>query len=141
MASTLAPKMLAQSTAKQLYTELHEADIIDFLADDPRQWQLILAADVLCYVGALEPLFAAVRARLLPGALFIGSAEELVGPNFGNGDWVLGRRFAHSRDYIARTASAAGFTVRAIDAEGQRRDAGAPVAGFLIVLERPRAVR
>ncbi len=136
----LAPKMLEHAAAKQLYAELHEADIIDFLVDDPRQWQLILAADVLCYVGALEPLFAAVHARLLPGALFICSAEELVGPNFGNGDWVLGRRFAHARDYIARVAGAAGFTVRAIDAEAQRRDAGAPVAGFLIVLERPNAV-
>jgi hypothetical protein len=37
-------------------------------------------------------------------------------------------------------AAAAGFTVRAIDAEVQRQDAGAPVAGFMIVLEQPHAV-
>ena len=137
----LAPKMLERAAAKKLYAELHEADIIDFLSDDPRQWKLILAADVMCYVGALEFLFAAVHASLLPGALFISSAEELVGPNFGNGDWVLGRRFAHARDYVARAADAAGLTVRAIDAEVQRYDAGAAVAGFLIVLERPDAIR
>jgi len=96
---------------------------------------------VLCYLGALEPLFAATYARLLPGGLFMCSAEELVGPYLGNGDWVLGRmgRFAHARDYITRLARAAGFTVRAIDAEVQRYDAGAPVDGFLIVLERPHA--
>ena len=109
---------------------------------DPRHWGLIVAADVPCYLGALEPLFAAVHARLLPGALFICSAEELVGPYFGNGDWALGRqgRFSHARDYIARAARAAGLAVRAIDAEVQRNDAGAPVAGFLIVLERSHAV-
>ena len=71
----------------------------------------------------------------------MSSAEELVGPHFGNGDWVLGRqgRFAHAHDYITRTARAAGLTVREIAAEVQRQDAGAPVAGFLIVLERAHA--
>jgi len=139
----LSPRMLRIAAAKRLYTALHDGDLIDFLTDDRGQWGVILAADVLCYLGELEPLFAAVFPRLLPGALFVSSAEELVGPYFGNGDWALGRlgRFAHARDYIARTASAAGFTVRAIDAEVQRQDAGAPVAGFLIVLERPHAVR
>jgi predicted TPR repeat methyltransferase len=137
----LSPRMLRLAAAKHLYSELHEADIIDFLTDDPRQWGLVLAADVLCYFGVLEPLFAALHARLLPGALFVSSAEELVGPYFGNGDWALGRqgRFAHARDYIDRAARATGFAVRAIDAEVQRRDASAPVTGFLIVLERSHA--
>jgi predicted TPR repeat methyltransferase len=134
----LSPHMLRLAAAKHLYAELHESDIIEFLETDTRQWPLILAADVLCYLGALEPLFTATYARLLPGGLFMCSAEELVGPYIGNGDWVLGRmgRFAQTRDYITRVAYAAGFAVRAIDAEVQRNDAGAPVPGFLIVLER-----
>ncbi len=136
----LSPRMLERAAAKHLYAGLHESDIIDFLTDDPRRWGLMLAADVLCYLGALEPLFDAAYARLLPGALFICSAEELVGPSIGNGDWAHGRRFAHSRDYVARTAHQAGFAVRAIEAEVVRHDAGAPVPGFLIVLERPHAV-
>ncbi len=135
----LSPHMLRLAAAKHLYAGLHESDIIDFLKTDTRQWPLILAADVLCYLGALEPLFAATYARLLPGGLFMCSAEELVGPYIGNGDWVLGRmsRFAHARNYISRVARTTGFTVRAIDAEVQRNDAGAPVPGFLVVLERP----
>jgi predicted TPR repeat methyltransferase len=138
----LAPRMLERAATKRLYAGLHEADIIDFLAGNTQHWGLILAADVLCYLGALEPLFAAAYPRLQPGALFICSAEELVGPYFGNGDWVLGRqgRYAHAGDYIARAAHAAGFAVRAFDAEVQRQDAGAPVPGFMIVLERPHAV-
>jgi len=137
----LSPHMLRLAAAKGLYAGLHESDIIDFLNGDTRQWPLILAADVLCYLGALEPLFAATYARLLPGGLFMCSAEALVGPYIGNGDWVLGRmgRFAHAQDYITRVAHAAGFAVRTIDAEVQRNDAGAPVPGFLIVLERPHA--
>jgi predicted TPR repeat methyltransferase len=136
----LSPRMLEQAAAKHLYTELHESDVVDFLHNDKRQWGMMLAADVLVYVGQLEPLFAAAQARLHPGGLFIGSTEELLGPYTGNGDYALGRqgRYAHSLDYIARVAGAAGFTVRTIAPEIQRLDAGAPVRGFLIVLERPR---
>jgi predicted TPR repeat methyltransferase len=136
----LSPRMLERAAAKRLYAGLHESDIIDFLTGDPRRWRLIIAADVLCYLGPLEPLFEAAYRRMLPGGLFICSAEELVGPYVGNGDWVRGRRFAHARGYIARAARAAGFAAHAIDAEVQRHDAGAPVPGFLIVLERPHAV-
>jgi predicted TPR repeat methyltransferase len=133
----LAPRMLERAREKRLYAELHERDIIEFLTDDVRQWPLILAADVLCYLGPLHPLFDAVYQRLPPGGVFICSAEELVGPHIGNGDWALGSRFTHARDYLVRQARAAGFAMRAIDPEVQRNDAGAPVPGFLMVLERP----
>ena len=61
----VAPGMLAQAAGKQLYTELHEADVVDFLHADERSWPLILASDVLCYFGALDELFTAVRQRLV----------------------------------------------------------------------------
>jgi predicted TPR repeat methyltransferase len=135
----LSPRMLEHAAAKGLYAELHAGDVVTFLAGDTRQWRLMLAADVLVYIGALEGLLNAAYARLRPGALFIGSAEELIGPHVGNGDWALGRqgRYAHAVGYIERVSRAAGFVVRAIDPEVQRYDAGAPVRGFLIVLERP----
>ena len=137
----LAPRMLNLAAAKGLDAGLHEADIVDFLHGDTRR------GAGPCRRRAVLSWRAgtAVRrtyARLLPGALFICSAEELLGPYVGNGNWVLGRqgRFAHAADYIGRTAQAAGFAVRAIDPQVQRNDAGAPVPGFLIVLERPHAV-
>jgi len=139
----LSPRMLRLAAAKRLYAALHHADIIDFLAGDVRQWRLILAADVLCYLGALEPLLAAVYARLLPGALFAGSVEEkLPGLHGGSGDWVLGPRgrFVHEADYIGRAARTAGFAVRAIDAKVLRQELGEPVQGLLFVLERPHAI-
>ncbi|MEJ0016061.1 MAG: methyltransferase [Acetobacteraceae bacterium] len=134
--------MLAHASEKQLYAELREADVLRFLTDDPRRWPLIVAADVLCYFGALEAPLAAVHASLEPGGWFIFSCENLQ-PDYqgvvpGSGDWSLGRqgRYAHAESYLLRTAVAAGFTVRALMPETLRREADAPVAGFVTVLER-----
>lgn len=135
----LSPRMLEQAAGKRLYAELHESDITAFLAEDKRQWRLVLAADVFCYSGALEPILAAVYARLQPGGLLMFSAEALIGPYLGNGDWALGRqgRYSHAETYLLRVVRDAGFTLRALRHEPQRMEAGVPVPGYLLVLERP----
>jgi predicted TPR repeat methyltransferase len=135
--------MLEAAAAKQLYSELHEADVLDFLSDDPRCWQLILAADVLCYFGALADILSAARRHLEPGGWFVLSLEELLpdhaGAIPGNGTWALQRqgRYAHSRSYVAAAARDADFAVRSLEQETLRFEADAPVSGLLAVLERP----
>jgi len=141
----VAPGMLAQAASKQLYAELHEADIIDFLHTDERSWPLILASDVLCYFGTLDGLFAAVRQRLAPEGLFAFSVE-LIQPDAqgvmpGNGDWSLGRqgRYAHAEHYVMRAAEAAGLQVSQATPDILRCEADAPVLGLIVVLERSSA--
>jgi predicted TPR repeat methyltransferase len=140
----LSPRMLDQSRGKQLYATLQEARLPDALRDDTGSWRLILAADVMCYFGGLDEILASVRERLRPGGRFIFSVEELL-PDFGgtvqgNGDWALGRlgRYAHTAEYIARSADAHGYICVALDRETLRFEAGGPVAGLMMVLERPR---
>lgn len=140
----LSAGMLAEAAAKSLYADLRETDLMSFLADDANRWPLILAADVLCYFGALDALFAAVHSRLEPGGWFVLSVEELLphhdGTIPGNGEWALLRqgRYAHSRDYLIRLATEAGLRINRLDHEAVRYEADAPVAGFLAVLERTR---
>jgi predicted TPR repeat methyltransferase len=138
----IAPRMLANAAATQLYADLREADLMQLLTEDVARWRLILAGDVLCYFGALEDVLAAVHARLEPGGWFIFSVEELLpdydGVMYGNGDWALHRqgRYTHTMDYIARVACDLHFTIRTLEHETVRYEADAPVAGFLAVLER-----
>jgi predicted TPR repeat methyltransferase len=139
----LSRKMLNHARAKQLYDELREADIPADLAAGTQSWPLILAADVLCYFGALEELFGLVRARLAPGGWFIFSVEELL-PDYdgivpGNGRWALQRmgRYAHASDYVNEAAIAAGFRILRTDRPVIRREAGAAVPGIMLTLERP----
>jgi predicted TPR repeat methyltransferase len=144
----LSPRMLDGARAKGLYDILREARLPDALHEQPAHgetaaWRLILAADVLCYFGALQEMFDAVRGRLRPGGRFILSVEELLpdhdGHIPGNGDWALGRqgRYAHAADYVARLADDRGFQCVALQRETLRFDAGGPVAGLIMVLERP----
>jgi len=138
----VASRMLQHAAAKGLYAELHEADVLRFLADDGRQWPLMLAADVLCYFGVLHEVLAAVHARLAPDGWFVVSLEELLadrdGVTPGNGDWALQRqgRYAHSIGYVADTARASGFAIRALERQTIRLEANVPVAGMFAVLER-----
>jgi predicted TPR repeat methyltransferase len=114
------------------------------LARDETRWALVLAADVLVYFGALEELFAAVHARMVPGGWFVFSVEELLpdhdGAVPGNGNWSLLRqgRYAHAKGYVHEASCEAGFRVNAILHEVVRHEAGSPVAGLLVVLERIR---
>ena len=144
----LSGRMLAQAQSKDLYTDLHCSDLMDFLTTDERLWRLMLAGDVFCYFGDLDELLCTAFGRLTAGGLFVFSIEELLPDAAGNppanmqgdGGWSLGRqgRYAHTFDYLARAVDASGFTVRSMRREIQRYEANVPVLGFFVVLERPQ---
>jgi predicted TPR repeat methyltransferase len=140
----VSPRMLERAQDKALYATLREAKLPAALHVDRGSWRLILAADLMCYFGPLDEMLSAVRERLRPGGRFIFSVEELL-PNHdgvipGNGDWALGRlgRYAHAARHVATTADALGFRCLALERETLRYEAGGPVAGLMMVLERPR---
>jgi predicted TPR repeat methyltransferase len=138
----VSPRMLAQAAAKQCYAELREADVMEMLAQDGASWQLILAADVLCYFGDLRDVLARVHERLDVGAWLVFSVEELLqdkdGALNGSSELALQRhgRYAHALDYVERTALAAGFAIRTLERQTLRYEADALVAGLFVVLER-----
>jgi predicted TPR repeat methyltransferase len=140
----VSTRMLTQAAAKQLYTELREADLVQMLAEDTAGWPLILAADVLCYFGDLQDIFGYAYQRLDPKGWFVCSVEELMpgGDDTvpGNGEWALHQlgRYAHAPDYVARVARETGFTVRTLERQTMRYEAAAPVGGTFAVLERAR---
>lgn len=140
----ISPRMLEQARAKGLYSTLREARLPAALLEVPTLWRLIVAADVLCYFGALDEMLGAVFDSLRPGGRFIFSLEELLpnqdGTTPGNGDWAPGRlgRYAHSPGYLVRAAAECGYRCLTVDRETLRYEAGGPVAGLLVVLERPR---
>jgi predicted TPR repeat methyltransferase len=131
----LSTAMLAEARAKALYADLREADILTVLADDPTQWPVILAGDVLCYFGALDDLFDAVKNRLKPGGAFVFSIET----NTIDTDWRLSPqgRYSHNKKYIEKSAAASGLHIRELVGQTIRFEAAMPVAGMLVVLEHP----
>ena len=136
----LSPRMLAQAREKDMYERLIEAELPGALADLETHWPLILAADLMCYFGALEEMLESVRHRLAPEGRFIFSVEELLpdldGAFSGNGDWALGRqgRYAHSAAYVECAAAASGLRCLVLEREALRHEAGGPVAGLLVAM-------
>src|SRR5690606_4290964 len=101
------------------------------LAALDRPCDLILAADVLVYVGDLTALFAAVREKLTRGGLFAFTVQRA-----DTGDYALGRehRYNHSRAYLERSARNAGFGIERLEDAVTRQEAGKDVPGLVAVL-------
>ena len=129
----LSEKMLALARSRGLYDELCLREIHDWLRASPAtRFDLVIAADVLIYIGVIEELFKEVARILRPGGWFAFSTEECA-----RADFVLqpSGRYAQSQDYVRRLAEPA-FTVVVADPATLRTESGRPIAGRLYLLER-----
>ena len=97
-----------------------------------KAFDLLVAADVLLYVGDLSPVFEAAAKCLRPEGLFAYSVEA------GSGDryylQTKSKRFAHSEPYLKKLAAMYGFTEESFEPVTARFDAGKPVPAYLVVL-------
>ncbi len=93
----IAEKMLEHAKKKGIYDQLVQMEILDFLKQDTKLYDLIVAADVLPYFGDLEPLMQLISQHLAKEQCFIFTTEI-------NEDrpWQLegSARFSHQPDYI-----------------------------------------
>lgn len=133
----LSPGMVAQAAAKKIYNRLETTDLSNFLQTPPIQpYDLVLAADVFVYVGALDALIPKISNSMAAGGLFAFSVQCTSGDGF-----VLGgdHRFAHSRPYIERVLAKSSLQIRLTDEKAIRYDRDQPISGLLIVAEKPLA--
>ena len=131
----ISAAMLRKAEAKGVYDRLFKADL-QSLALPAGEADLVTAADVFMYVGALDRIVAKVADGLSKGGLFAFSVER----HDGQEDFMLrpSRRYAHSETYLRRLLSANGFAAPSLEAETIRQDRGAGIDG-LIVLARKAA--
>jgi predicted TPR repeat methyltransferase len=99
----LSPKMLELAAARGLYDALEREDIGAYLARAAARFDLVVAADVLIYFGDLSAVFAETAKALRTGGLFAFSTELHAGDGYR---LQPSGRFAHSPDYVKRTAEA-----------------------------------
>ncbi|HEY0105370.1 MAG TPA: methyltransferase [Rhizomicrobium sp.] len=130
----LSPAMIAKARARGLYRALAVADIEGALAQGGADYDLILAADTLVYLGDLRAAFAAVAHRLKPDGHFLFTVERSDGADFELGPK---RRWRHCEAYLRRLAAACGLDVAGIVSCSPRFEANAPVEGFAVALGRP----
>lgn len=130
----LSPKMLAQADKLQTYDALVYDELLHYLSATPNAtFDLIVAADVLVYLGALETLFERVHAHLQNDGIFAFSVEEStqepvrLNPN---------QRYAHSAAYLRQLAQRTHFEVLSLERHAGRQEAADAVISLIVVLRK-----
>ncbi|MBX9697844.1 MAG: methyltransferase domain-containing protein [Acetobacteraceae bacterium] len=132
----LSPGMLAQAAKREgLYDALHEADLFAWLPEQRGRFDVIAAADVLIYLGALGPPLAAIAAALAPGGWCAFSVEEgAPGEAYALSDVM---RYRHDPEAAIRAAAEVGLELRLMRRATLRRERGKDVAGVLFLFRKP----
>lgn len=143
----ISEKMVDQSDERAVYDALFVNEAVHFLeewkkarndvsAEDYAKFDLIVATDVLPYMGALEPLFAGVAANANPGACFAFSSETMPDEAFAGKQWRVtpNQRFAHSAAYLKSLLGQHGFRrIAAFERITVRLEEGMPIPGWLVI--------
>lgn len=130
----ISSEMIAQARQKKLYHQLHVSDIHDFLerAGD-LSYQLVLAADVLVYIGDLSGVMKGVAKHLASDGVFAFTCQKHDGEGL-----VLGadHRFSHSQEYLESVIKESGLVIRSLYQSSSRQDRGKDVDGWVCVVEK-----
>lgn len=131
----LSPAMVEHARARKVYDGLVVGGIDGALARAPSSYDLIVAADVFIYVGALDGVMPAMYRALRTGGLAAFTVEaDPGGPPYR---LQPSRRFAHNPDHVEALARACGFAIVTRSEIVKRIEAGVPIPSALFVLRRP----
>lgn len=128
----LSQKMLNLARERHAYVDLVNMEIDDWLAARPAATlDMVVAADVFIYIGALENTVSAIARALRPGGRFAFSIEECAGTY----ELRKSGRYAQSDAYITRCTAPWFHTLQTRQIV-VRQESGNPLVGRLYVMRR-----
>ena len=135
----LSSGMLKLAREKQVYDELTQAELTEYLREHRDQFDVIVTADTLVYFGALEPVAAAAAAALRPGGVLVFTVEEATAPNVAASYAIQPHgRYTHGATYVERLLVDAGLSPH-LERGELRLESGLPVAGLVVRATKPVA--
>ena len=129
----LSERMLAQARARDVYDELVQGELTEYLAGARDTFDAIVSADTLVYFGPLEEVATHAAQALRPGGLLVFTVEESTDAGYS---LSMNGRYRHAREYVARTLTTAGLQPEIVSAE-LRLEAGDPVDGLVVSGAKP----
>ena len=130
----LSSQMLTVARAKGFYQNLVEADIIAYLEQDGASFEIILAADVVVYLGDLADFLRLSAKRLVKGGLLLFSLETAA-LNVPFKLTTTGR-FQHQLADVLAQGKAHGLRCLAKEQVTLRTQAKQAVIGTIIALQK-----
>jgi predicted TPR repeat methyltransferase len=129
--------MLKHAAEKDVYDELIQAELTEYLARQRDRFDIIVSADTLVYFGGLEEVAAGAAAALRPGGLLVFTVEEDVDADLAQSYRIRPHgRYTHGLAYVDRLLVSVGLTPR-IGRADLRLEAGLPVAGLVVCGIKP----
>ena len=123
----ISEKMLQLAQEKNLYQELHQADIIDYLSrHKPRIVSLILSSDTFCYFKDLKDII-----KLTNKTPICFSIEVFKGETHRS----LTGRYKHNPDEVNQILTRCGYTHIKRHPLTLRYESGSPVEGMIFVAD------
>jgi predicted TPR repeat methyltransferase len=130
----LSPAMIEKARSREIYRELRVADLESVLAKIDCEYDLLVAADTLVYLGELDTVFAGTHRALRSGGSFLFTVEKKDGEGFELGPK---RRWRHSEIYLRTEAARGKFDIAGFLECHPRTEAGVPVEGYAVALRKP----
>ncbi|WP_310621519.1 methyltransferase domain-containing protein [Flexibacterium corallicola] len=121
---------------KEVYEDLYVSEAVAFLQQkEETRWDLIVATDVIPYMGDLAEFFTGVSDNLEKDGVFAFSSETLSSGTSETEAFKVGdfQRFAHSEDYIKRELKQNSFELLEMEPIIVRYEQGNPVPGHLVL--------
>ena len=131
----LSAGMLEKAAERDLYDHLEEAELVTYLENHTDSYDLVIAADVLCYFGALEEAFAATKSCLKAGGRFTFSLETR--PETERYELHPSGRYYHGQAYVLDAVRSAGFDLVSYDQAVLRSEYGEEVKGLIVLASKP----
>jgi predicted TPR repeat methyltransferase len=139
-----SPAMLEKAKEKDIYDDIHLADLLTFMLNNLNCYDVITSAATLIHFGDLTAVFDAAAASLRDDGLFIftlfandsghNSQEVIVSQNRL---LAQGGCYAHSAHYVRRLAEATGFYVDTLESRIHEYDKNnMPLMGLVVALRR-----
>ncbi|MUJ77726.1 class I SAM-dependent DNA methyltransferase [Brucella abortus] len=135
----ISENMIEVAYEKGDYDALFVGEAVRFLeSTEEENWDLIVATDVLPYMGELERFFAGVVEHLNSGGHFGFSSETLDDNRLAGRAFVVGdyQRFAHAQSYVRAMLDSHGMDCIRCEDITVRSEQGAPVPGHLYIARR-----
>lgn len=127
----LSEKMIEVAKTKDLYDELVVMAAED-IADCYSGVDLIIASDVLSYIGDLVPIFKVFASVIVSNGLLAFSVEST-----SSADYILQTtiRYAHNKSYIESSLEGAGMRMLSCSRHVIRTQQKQAVYGYVVVAE------
>jgi predicted TPR repeat methyltransferase len=127
----LSAAMITEAKQRGVYDELINAEIVQTMRDAKEEYDLIMAGDVLIYIGDLAEFMPAAAGALRSGGMLACSIETYYQEGF-----ILHseERFAHSLGYMWKMASASGLKEISATPVPLRRHGDLDVPGHIVVI-------